>query len=198
MKNTGGNKSKKVARKNVAPNSASMISKNVRRVADPCEMYAAVSKIYSGRRCDVMGSDGNIYQCTVRGKFLKGKRCGNSSLAIGVWIMVGFYDWEVRSDGSRGCDLLEIYTPAEKEKLKQLESHNLSAIMAIGELAGAEKEFNFSHFDLPPEQPELESLSSSTDEEEEDIDKPTVAVVVKTKQTPQEQNDWLAIDVNDI
>jgi len=196
VKNTGGNKSKKVARKNVAPNSASMISKNVRRVADPCEMYAAVSKIYSGRRCDVMGTDGKIYQCTVRGKFLKGKRGGNSSLAIGVWIMVGFYDWEVRSDGSRGCDLLEIYTPAEKEKLKQLESHNLSAIMAIGELAGADKEFNFSNFDLPPEQPEIESLSST--DEDEDEDKPTVVVVPKIKQTPQEQNDWLAIDADDI
>ena len=118
VKNTGGNKSKKVARKNVAPNNASMISKNVRRVTDPNEMYAAVSKIYSGRRCDVMGSDGNTYQCTVRGKFLKGKGSSNA-LSIGAWIMVGFYDWEVRSDGKRGCDLLEIYTPPEKEKLKQ-------------------------------------------------------------------------------
>jgi len=196
VKNTGGNKSKKVARKNVVPNSnAGMMSKDVRRVTDPCEMYAAISKIYSARRCDVMGSDGNTYQCTVRGKFLKGKRSGNNAMAVGVWVIIGFYDWEVRSDGKKSCDLLEIYSPAEKEKLKQLEAHKLSAIMGIGELAGADKEFAFSQFDntqkiVAP----LEDEDTSSDEEEP-IEKP---VMPRKKETPQDQMDWLAIDVKDI
>ena len=215
VKNTGGNKSKKVARKNVVPNSASMISKDVRRVTDPSEMYAAISKIYSARRCDVMGSDGNTYQCTVRGKFLKGKRSGNNALGVGVWVIIGFYDWEVRSDGKKNCDLLEIYTPAEKEKLKQVEAHHLTAIMSVGELAGAEKEFAFSHFDntQAPLGTIDESDSSSGEEEGENkvkvnvvVDKAVAAVAAVAAVgglkggTPsaQDQMDWLAIDERDI
>ncbi len=201
VKNAGGNKSKKVARKNVALNSAAgSFCKDVRRVSDPSEMYAAIAKIYSARRCDVVGSDGMTYSCTIRGKFLKGKRSGNNALAIGVWVMIGFYDWEVRSDGSKNCDLLEIYTPPEKEKLKQLEAQNLSAIMSIGELAGADKEFAFSHFDntqAPLGAIDDESSSSSGEEEGENkVDKTVVAV--KAKQTAQDQMDWLAIDERDI
>ena len=213
VKNTGGNKSKKVARKNVVPNNAGMMSKDVRRVTDPSEMYAAISKIYSARRCDVMGSDGNTYQCTVRGKFLKGKRSGNNSIAVGVWVIIGFYDWEVRSDGKKNCDLLEIYSPAEKEKLKQFEAHNLSAIMSIGELAGAEKEFAFSQFDNT--QIPLEEIESSSEEENDEyvsnkvvVKEKTVAAVaavaavggLKGAAAPsaQDQMDWLAIDEKDI
>jgi hypothetical protein len=204
VKNTGGNKSKKVARKNVGGlNNAAFISKDVRRVSDPSEMYAAIAKIYSARRCDVVGADGNTYQCNVRGKFLKGKRSGNNALSIGVWVMIGFYEWEVRSDGSKNCDLLEIYTPAEKEKLKQLEAHNLSAIMHIGELAGADKEFAFSHFNNDDKHKIIEEPSSSSSEDEEEEKKK----VVPQSSAPQSsvpqssaknQMDWLAIDENDI
>lgn len=207
VKNTGGNKSKKVARKNVALNNgAGAISKDVRRVSDPSEMYAAVAKIYSARRCDVVGSDGITYQCTIRGKFLKGKRSGNNALAIGVWVMIGFYEWEVRSDGSKNCDLLEIYTPAEKEKLKQLEAHHLSAIMHIGELAGADKEFAFSHFKDNANAKLIEEPSSSSSGEEDDEDEKKSGVVVQKnvvqnvvqKNVVQNQMDWLAIDEKDI
>jgi len=128
VKNTGGgNKSKKQARKNI--NASMAITEGVRRVNDESEMYAVVTKIYSAKRCDVIGSDGKTRQCNVRGKFLK-KR-GDVSLSPGVWIMIGFYDWEVRSDGNKTCDLLEIYTSLEKDKLKQIESSTkLSAIIS--------------------------------------------------------------------
>ena len=209
VKNAGGNKSKKVARKNVALNSAAggSFCKDVRRVSDPSEMYAAIAKIYSARRCDVVGSDGMTYSCTIRGKFLKGKRSGNNALAIGVWVMIGFYDWEVRSDGSKNCDLLEIYTPPEKEKLKQLEAQNLSAIMSIGELAGADKEFAFSHFDnTQAPLGAIDDSSSSSGEEEGEVADKTVATVATVAVgglkggTPsaQDQMDWLAIDEKDI
>jgi hypothetical protein len=205
VKNTGGNKSKKVARKNVGGGSMSS-TQDVRRVADPCEMYAAVLKIYSSRRCDVMGSDGKTYQCTVRGKFLKSKRGSNSALVPGVWIIIGFYDWEVRSDGAKTCDLLEIYSPMEKDKLKQLEAHNLTAIMNVGELEGSANELTFSKF---KEQEEEDEMESSADEEEIKA-KPKVvekkketlaeimAVQPQKKQTIAEEMDWLNIDVRDI
>ena len=197
VKNTGGNKSKKVARKNAGSNSGN--SQEVRRVSDPCEMYAAVTKIYSSRRCDVTGTDCKTYQCNVRGKFLKNKRAGNNALVPGVWIIIGFYDWEVRGDGSKTCDLLEIYSPIEKEKLKQLEAHHLAAIMNIGEMEGTENEFTFSKFKETEEEENIDSSSS----EEEAIDKEIIAPVVVAKQPPvkttiNEQMDWLTINERDI
>ena len=131
---------------------------------------------------------------------MKSKRGGNSSLAVGVWILIGFYEWEVRGDGSKTCDLLEIYTPIEKDKLKQLEAHNLAAIMNIGELAGTENEFTFSKFKEDDDMNETvavkinakeEDIMSSSDEEKE-------VIIEKKKETLKEQMDWLTINERDI
>ena len=108
--NTGGNKSKKMARKTVPTGGG---GQDVRRVTDSCEMYAAITKIYSSKRCDVIGTDGKTRACTIRGKFLGRKRNGDGTIAVGAWVMIGFYDWEVRGDGSKTCDLLEVYSASE-------------------------------------------------------------------------------------
>lgn len=196
VKNTGGNKSKKVARKNASTGYTG--TQEVRRVIDACEMYAAVTKIYSSRRCDVIGSDGKTYQCNVRGKFLKSKRTGDGALAVGVWIIIGFYDWEVRGDGSKGCDLLEIYTTMEKEKLKQLEARNLAAIMNVGELAGAENEFTFSNFHVDEESSSGEEENKPTKNVGDDEVIAMPVVVPAKKENLKEQMDWLTIDERDI
>lgn len=189
----GGSGGKKVARKNVGGGNAG--SQDVRRITDPGEMYAVVSKIYSNRRCDVIGTDGNTYNCNVRGKFLKGRR-GNASMAIGVWLMVGFYEWEVRSDGSKNCDLLEIYTAAEKDKLRQLEGRKLAAIMHVGDMAGTENDCTFSNFHIEEEEASL----SSDDDDDIKEKKPVVAMPLppQKKETSREQMDWLAVDERDI
>ena len=191
----GGSGGKKVARKNVGGGNAG--SQDVRRITDPGEMYAVVSKIYSNRRCDVIGTDGNTYNCNVRGKFLKGRR-GNASMAIGVWLMVGFYEWEVRSDGSKNCDLLEIYTAAEKDKLRQLEGRKLDAIMHVGDMAGTENDCTFSNFHIEEE----EASSSSGDDDDDDIKEKKAVVAMplppQKKETSREQMDWLTVDERDI
>ena len=202
----GGSGGKKVARKNMGGGNAG--SQDVRRITDPGEMYAVVSKIYSNRRCDVIGTDGKTYNCNVRGKFLKGRR-GNASMAIGVWLIVGFYEWEVRSDGSKNCDLLEIYTPSEKDKLKQLEGRKLDAIMHVGDMAGTENDCAFSNFHIDEgaevKGAEEDEAASSSDEETDDDDvvkikKVNVPVPLppKKKETSREQMDWLTVDERDI
>ena len=201
--NTGGNKGKKGARKNMG--GAGGGGGDVRRVKDPNEMYAVVTKIYSGRKCDVIGTDGKTYSCNVRGKFLKGRRGGDASITLGAWLMVGFYDWEVRADGSKNCDLLEIYTFVEKDKLRQLEGRNLAAIMHVGDMAGTENDCTFSNFRV--EEPEEEDDASSSANEDADVDfneekvvplmLPPKAVPQK-KESPQEQMDWLKINIEDI
>jgi hypothetical protein len=158
----GGNKSKKQARKNVAPGMGGGANTlGVRRVVDPAEMYAAVTKIYSSKRCDVIGTDGLTRACNVRGKFLKKRRGGGDILAVGAWIMIGFYDWEVRSDGARSCDLLEIYNSIERDKLKQIETPQaLGAIINIGD--GASGDCTFSNFTQGP--------AKANDEDDDDDD----------------------------
>jgi hypothetical protein len=192
VKNAGGNKSKKVARKNVSYGGG---SQDVRKAADASEMYAAVAKIYSSQRCSVLGADGNTYQCTIRGKFLKNKR-SSEGLVNGAWVLIGFYDWEVRSDGSKKCDLLEIYSNLEKDKLKQLETRHLAELMKIDGEAG---NCTFSSFHIE-KKAEGEEEDSSDEEEKPEAPKPIVveAPVVYKKETAQEQTDWLTISDRDI
>ena len=191
VKNAGGNKSKKVARKNGSYNGG---TQDVRKAADASEMYAAVSKIYSSQRCSVLGADGNTYQCTIRGKFLKNKRSGEG-LINGAWVLIGFYDWEVRSDGSKKCDLLEIYSNLEKDKLKQMEAPRLAELMKV-EGTG---DCTFSNFHIVKESDED---ASSSDDEEDPVPKivPLKAVLAAPviKETAQEQLDWLTISDRDI
>ena len=112
---TGGNKSKKQARsKSSAP------QQNIRKAKEEGEMYAAVTKIFGGPNCQVMCNDGVSRSCIIRNKFkTRGKRDNN--IMVGSWILVGIRDWEVRSDGTQKCDLLEVYSHSEKDKLKQIE-----------------------------------------------------------------------------
>jgi len=192
VKNAGGNKSKKVARKNVSYST----TQDVRKAADASEMYAAVLKMYSSSRCSVLGADGNTYQCTVRGKFLKNKRSGDG-LVNGAWVLIGFYDWEVRSDGSKKCDLLEIYSNLEKDKLKQLETRHLAELIKIDSNEG---NCTFSNFHIE------EESSAESDEEAASLGPaplgPAALETAKVEplkiETAQEQLDWLTISDRDI
>ena len=113
---TGGNKSKKQARSS----GSSAPQQNIRKAKEEGEIYAAVTKIFGGPNCQVMCNDGVSRSCIIRNKFkTRGKRDNN--ITVGSWILVGIRDWEVRSDGTQKCDLLEVYSHSEKDKLKQIE-----------------------------------------------------------------------------
>ena len=136
---------------------------------------------------------------------MKNKSGGVGDLSPGVWILIGFYDWEVRSDGSKNCDLLEIYTSVEKDKLKQIEARHLSVLMKIDGIDG--NDLTFSNFNVK------EELSSDEEEKKGDEESKAVAVVSNSadttnhnsstdssykKETIEEQMDWLSVNVNDI
>jgi len=186
VKNAGGNKSKKIARKNVS----STTTHDVRRATDSNEMYASVTKIYSAQRCSVIGADGNTYQCNVRGKFLKNKR-SSDGLGPGCWVLIGFYEWEVRSNGTKNCDLLEIYSSVEKDKLKQSESHHLTALLKIDGSA----DLAFSNFHKDDD--------DTIVKEEEPVDViPSLESLLDVQKNgssnTNEQMDWLTINERDI
>lgn len=169
--NTGGNKSKKQGRKHATAGAAQ--NQTVRRAVEEGEMYAAVTKIYGGSNCQVMGIDGISRQCVIRNNFkMRAKR--ENTLIVGTWILVGIRDWEVRSNGTQKCDLLEVYSHCEKDKLKQIESCNFASMNSIGETSDGVLFSNTMHMDMVEEEEE-----NSADSSDADMDIERVIVVPK-------------------
>jgi len=202
VKNAGGNKSKKQARKTVG---APPVTQNVRYVKEEGEMYAVITKIYGGKTCQVMCDDGVSRRCTIRRKFMMSRR-GDNALSVGSWIMAGLYDWEKRSDGSQTCDILEVYSAGEREKLKQtVNTKILKHIMAVNNVLddnknGSEFVFSDTLADIANEEEEEES-------EEEEVVK--VAPIIplkdllsvktaKNENDTKDQLDWVHISLDDI
>jgi translation initiation factor IF-1 len=121
VKNTcGGNKHKGQARKVVNSNRQSYA---LRLSEDPAEVYAEVIKIYGGPLCSVQCIDKNVRNCVIRGKFRNKRDC---IIKPGSWVLVGLRsDMSVKKDAVETCDLLEVYSDTDKEKLKK---HDTSAI----------------------------------------------------------------------
>ena len=130
VKNTiGGNKGKQFARKGTNQYGTSDV---LRKVVGNNEMYGVVTKIHSSRRCEIVGADSKTYLCNIRKKFVKGRKT-DTKIPVGVWVIIGFYEWEVRSDGSKTCEILEVYSAMERERLKQVDSVRVATILHIGE-----------------------------------------------------------------
>tara|TARA_B100001540_G_C15788701_1_gene634432 strand:+ start:1077 stop:1604 length:528 start_codon:yes stop_codon:yes gene_type:complete len=138
VKNFGGNKSKKQGRKflnNSQP-------KATRFIKEEGEMYAVVKQLSGGRNCVVLCFDGVSRICVIRNKFCgRGKR--DNTLVKGTWIMVGLRSWENRSDGKQFCDLLEVYSNDDKDKIKSSSKLDFSVFASVddNEKEGNELEF---------------------------------------------------------
>jgi len=118
---TGGSKTKGQARKFVTAKPS-----NVLRISqDDCECYAQVVKMLGNGMCHVLCIDGETRLCHIRGKFRgRGKR--DNFINNGTWILAGLREWEIGKETSKegskeklqNCDLLEVYTELDKERLK--------------------------------------------------------------------------------
>ena len=124
VKNTGGgNKSKGQARKYVTN---ATTNKAVKLAEDDYEMYAQVTKLLGNGMCYVLCMDGKTRLCFIRGKF-KGRGKRDNFIGLLSWVLVGLRDFETIKEGSQeNCDLLEVYTDAEKEKLRTTVHENWS------------------------------------------------------------------------
>ena len=75
--------------------------------------------------CHVLCIDGKERLCHIRGKFRgRGKRdnlIGNNS-----WLLIGLRDWESEKDEKKkqNCDLLEVYSPIDVDRLKNTVNEN--------------------------------------------------------------------------
>jgi len=112
---TGGNKSKGKASKSFTK----PVNSYLRTAECELELYAQVIKALGNGMCHVVCvNDGLTRLCHIRGKF-RGRGKGDNIVKNGSWLLVGLREWE-HSDNKKlqNCDLLEVYTDHEKEKLK--------------------------------------------------------------------------------
>jgi len=118
VKNTGGNKAKGYARKNLSSGS----SQNALRLStDPAEVYAQAVKILGGALCRVVDINGNEMTCHIRGKF-RGRSKRNNLIVSGTWLLVGLREWEKEPSVGKllNCDLIEVYSDSDKDRLKNI------------------------------------------------------------------------------
>ena len=92
VKNKGGNKTKRGARKH----SFTPQNKKTRFIEEEGETYAVVIQILGGSNCQVMCLDGKLRLCVIRNKF-KGRGKRDNLIAPSKWVLVGIRDWEVRA-----------------------------------------------------------------------------------------------------
>lgn len=118
VKNTiGGSRHKGQARKFVNPTNKA--STRLRMAEDEAEVYAQVVKPLGNGMCHVATLQGLKLLCIIRGKFRgRGKR--DNTIKTGSWILVGMREWEAKKTGTdlNTCDLLEVYSDMDKDKLK--------------------------------------------------------------------------------
>ena len=114
VKNNGGNKAKKFARKSV-----NVIERSTRYSIEDGELYAIVLKLMGNNICEVLCIDGETRTCVIRKKFSgKGKR--DNLLSRGKWILIGLREWQITNKEKEKCDLLEVYTDFNKETLDKI------------------------------------------------------------------------------
>jgi initiation factor 1A len=119
VKNTfGGNKHKGQARKLVT----SKQSSRLRTAEEEGEIYAQVTKMLGNGMCQVICIDDQPRLCFIRGKF-KGRGKRDNTLKTGTWVLIGLREWNMdkvsTQDALQKCDLLEVYTDLDKERLKK-------------------------------------------------------------------------------
>jgi initiation factor 1A len=135
VKNTkGGNKSKKGARKHIT----SSQPQRTRYAVEDGELYGAVVKLYGGSNCEVMCNDGISRLCVIRNKF-KGRGKRGNIISSCVWVLVGVRDWEVRIGKPQRCDLLEVYSDSDKEKLRQTAGCSFDILLKVNDDGTTEK-----------------------------------------------------------
>ena len=72
--------------------------------------------------CQVICIDEQPRLCFIRGKF-KGRGKRDNTLKTGTWVLIGLREWNMdkvsTQDALQKCDLLEVYTDLDKERLKK-------------------------------------------------------------------------------
>ena len=115
----GGSKAKKKGRKFFKYKNIGK-EKGVRLPDSDEELFAVVKKVHSGKIVDVVNLNNQVMKCRVGNKFM-GFNSKDNKLSMGVWVLVGKREWEVRDiNKTQFVDLLEVYNDGEVKNLKKI------------------------------------------------------------------------------
>ena len=117
---------KHLARKHVN-GSSSQVNKLLRVSQSKDEIYAYIVRLLGNSMCLVRCVDGYERLCHIRGKFT-GRSKRENALSQGTWVLIGLRQWDADKEFAskatktekniQKCDLLEIYSSSEREKLR--------------------------------------------------------------------------------
>jgi len=175
---SGGNKSKGFARKNtIKKDNALVIS------TDELEVYAQVTKLLGGAMCQVVCLDGTEMICHIRGKF-RGRHKRDNMIQNGTWLLVGKREWEKEPVHGKlqNCDVIEVYTEQDKQKLK----NNLATINWMPFIVNETK--------LNTSTPSSEDNIVFTDEKTEEYQALMEAQLQNRLATVVEEEEWINIE----
>ena len=119
VKNVKGGSGHKSQARKFASTGVSKQTSKLRIVEEDGEIYAQVTKVFGNGMCDVLCIDEKTRLCIIRGKFRgRGKR--DNTIRPGSWILAGKREWESeKKDEKQKCDLLEVYSDFDIERLKK-------------------------------------------------------------------------------
>lgn len=119
VKNVKGGSGHKSQARKFASTGVSKQTSKLRIVEEDGEIYAQVTKVFGNGMCDVLCIDEKTRLCIIRGKFRgRGKR--DNTIRPGSWVLVGKREWESeKKDEKEKCDLLEVYSDFDIERLKK-------------------------------------------------------------------------------
>lgn len=122
----GGNKMKHLARKHVN-GSSQQVNKFLRVSQCKEEIYGYIVRLLGNSMCLVKCVDGYERLCHIRGKFT-GRSKRENAMSQGTWVLIGLRQWDADKEFAskvsktdkkiQKCDLLEIYSSSEREKLR--------------------------------------------------------------------------------
>lgn len=198
VKNIGGGKHKGQARKFV---NNSKSSNKLRTSTEEGELYAQVTKMLGNGMCNVQDVDGKIYLCIIRGKFRgRGKR--DNTLKNGSWVLIGLRDFETKKEGKDAidkCDLLEVYSDADKERLKNNVDKNWNLFITNDcnniFIENTDEMFKFSNED----QQEYNALMKEIEKESKDINEENKVIgFTSYKNKNKDEKDYDSDFIDDI
>jgi initiation factor 1A len=131
VKNTqGGSSHKKVGRKFTT----GAKNNKLRLSEDEGEIYSIVTKMLGNGMFHCIGIDEKQRLGHIRGKFSgRGKR--DNMVEVGKWVLIGLREWDINSSRDekeklQKCDLLEVYSDSDKERLKESVAENWNLLEA--------------------------------------------------------------------
>lgn len=185
VKNFGGNKAKKFASK-----SFNVVPRTTRFAMEEGEVYAVVQRMLGSNICEVLCIDGSIKFCVIRGKF-SGKGRRDNKLAKGVWILVGIRSWQITTKEKEKCDLLEVYTDIDKEKLIKNSNQSFRALISVLNTDG---DMDPNHIQFINERDDEIFAKNETDVGDEDNSEIISGDESQEEDTLSHQLSWINID----